>query len=221
MSTVVIANAGRIPDGITDLESFRRWAHSDDFPESGQFSYLNDAIWVDTSMEQLFSHNRVKVAITYTIMALLQELRTGQYVADRMLLSNSAAGFATEPDALYFHWSTVQSGRLNMIEGAGEGCIELEGTPDMVIEIVSRSSVHKDTVVLRELYWEAGIPEYWLIDARGATPDFQILRHMAEGYEPTDSIDLGVVSSVFNRKFRLRQEADPLGKPEFFLDCTK
>jgi hypothetical protein len=27
---------------------------------------------------------------------------------------------------------------------------------------VSPSSVQKDTVVLRELYWKAGIPEYWL-----------------------------------------------------------
>src|SRR5256885_8764701 len=47
-----------------------------------------------------------------------------------------------------------------------EGYLELEGTPDMVLEVVSESSVQKDTKRLRQLYWQAGIREYWLVDAR-------------------------------------------------------
>jgi hypothetical protein len=30
-----------IPTGINDLAAFRRWAHSDDFPESGRICFLN------------------------------------------------------------------------------------------------------------------------------------------------------------------------------------
>ena len=220
MCTIVIADKGCIPDWISDLDSFRRWARSDEFPESGQYSFLDREIWVDFSMEQLFSHNGVKVAVTYAIMALLQQIRSGKYVTDRMLLSNVTANLSTEPDGLYFHWSTLESGRLKLIEGADEGCVELEGTPDMVLEVISRTSVRKDTVVLRDLYWQAGIPEYWLIDARGANPDFQILKHMAQGYQATESTSAGVFSGVFNRSFQLRQQADPLGHPEFFLEYS-
>ena len=220
MCTIVIAEKGCIPAWITDLDSYRRWARSDEFPKSGQYSYLDGEIWVDFSREQLFTHNGVKVAVIYAIMTLLQELRTGKYVADRMLLSNVAAELATEPDGLYFHWSTVESGRLKLIDGADDGCVELEGTPDMVLEVVSRSSVRKDTVVLRDLYWQAGIPEYWLVDARGQNPEFQILRHTTEGYQAAESTNEGVLSSVFNTSFRLRQQVDPLGHPEFFLEYS-
>jgi Uma2 family endonuclease len=220
MCTIVIADKGCIPDCIADLESFRRWARSDEFPEAGWYSFLDGEIWADVSKEQLFSHNGVKVAVTYAIMALLQEIRTGQFVTDRMLLTNVAADLSTEPDGLYFHWSVIESGRLKLIEGSDEGCVELEGTPDMVLEVVSRTSVRKDTVVLRDLYWQAGIPEYWLIDARGPNPEFQILKYTAEGYQTTESTSAGIFSRVFNRSFQLRQQADPLGHREFFLEYS-
>jgi Uma2 family endonuclease len=40
----------------------------------------------------------------------------------------------------------------------------VEGTPDLVIEIVSPDSVERDYYLKRELYEEHGIPEYWIID---------------------------------------------------------
>ncbi|MCI0358573.1 MAG: Uma2 family endonuclease [Planctomycetaceae bacterium] len=38
----------------------------------------------------------------------------------------------------------------------------------MTLEVVSDTSVVKDTQELRSLYWLAGIQEYWLVDARAA-----------------------------------------------------
>ena len=74
----------RIP-GITDLEAFRRWARSDQFPERGRFAFLRDEVWVDLSMEQAFTHNRVKTrsngildeitAVSYTHLTLPTILR--------------------------------------------------------------------------------------------------------------------------------------------------
>ena len=220
MSTIVIADKGSIPDWVVDLDSFRRWARSDGFPESGGFSFLDGEIWVDVGMEQLFTHNRVKTAFTYTIMRILEATRTGQYVTDRMLLSHVAADLSTEPDGLYFHWSTVKSGRLKLIEGADAGCVELLGTPDMVLEVVSRTSIRKDTSVLRDLYCRAGISEYWLVDARGQNPSFDILRHSADGYLATESTEGGIYSTVFDRFFRLEMRTDPLGHPEFSVEYS-
>ena len=90
---------------------------------------------------------------------------------------------------------------------------ELEGTPDLVVEIISDSSVRKDRKLLREAYARAGIPEYWLIDARGAEVDFQILVHAEDDYAPAKRTGGWQVSPTFGKKFRLRRIID-----EFFYD---
>ena len=38
------------------------------------------------------------------------------------------------------------------------------GVPDLVIEIISQSSAHKDRVVKYEKYLAAKVPEYWVVD---------------------------------------------------------
>jgi Uma2 family endonuclease len=88
----------------------------------------------------------------------------------------------------------------------------------MVLEVVSPSSVEKDTVTLRDLYWRAEVREYWLVDARGERPGFDILRHTARGYSPVRRQGGWVKSAVFGKAFRLVRRADELGNPEFVLE---
>ena len=59
---------------------------------------------------------------------------------------------------------SFRTGRVKLIEGKEDGYVELEGSPDMVLEVVSDSSVEKDNDVLMDLYWKAGIREYWVLD---------------------------------------------------------
>ena len=68
----------------------------------------------------------------------------------------------------------------------GEDTIELEGTPDWIMEIISPSSVTKDRKNLRYRYHLAGIPEYWLIDACEEELQFDILLHAPEEYVPAE-----------------------------------
>ena len=119
-------------------------------------------------MEEFLTHNQVKAAYDYAIMSVVNPASLGRYVPDRMLLTNSGANLNAEPDGLFFTWDTLRSGRLRLVEREGQGIMELEGTPDLVLEVVSKSSVRKDTVILRDLYYKAGIEEYWLVDARKA-----------------------------------------------------
>lgn len=214
MSTILIEDKVLIPDAVRDVNSFRTWAHSPEFPEHGSFAFLDGQIWVDLSMEEFFSHNQVKAAFYFAIASLLQETKAGRFVPDRMMLSHMAANLSTEPDGLFATWETFQANRLQLI-GGDEGCVELEGTPDMVLEVVSRSSVHKDNVLLRNLYWQAGIPEYWLVDARKQPLRFTILWRAADGYQEVEPVDGWLPSAVFARSFRLTQDLDPLGKPQF------
>ncbi len=218
MVPIVLEEDARIPAGIVDLESFRRWARSDDFPEHGWFSYLGGEVWVDLSMEQLFTHNLVKTRFTVVVGALVEEAKRGYFFSDRAFLANPDADLATEADGVFVSYDAVTDLRVRFLEGAKEGHIEIVGSPDMVLEVISKKSVRKDTEVLRRLYWVAGVAEYWLVDARREPMRFDILRRGKRGYIATRAHDGWLRSAVFGRSFRLTQQADPLGHPHCTLE---
>jgi len=215
-SDVFVTDDIAIPGWVVDLSSYRRWAVSEDYPRTGWVSFLDGVVFVDPSMEELFTHNQVKGAFAVAISNLLGPTPAGMFAFDRMLLTNPEAGLVTEPDGLFFFWATVQAKRLQMIEGAA-GIVELLGAPDMTLEVVSKHSVSKDTKKLRELYWKAGVPEYWIVDARGAEPEFQILRHSDAGYLPVEAVDGWTASGVFQRQFQIVKQINPLGQPQFVV----
>lgn len=206
-----------IPAWVDDLDSFCAWRLSEESPERGEIAFLDSALWVDLSMEEFLTHNQVKAAYDFAIMSVVQPASLGRYVPDRMLLKNAAANLSTEPDGLFCTWDTIRSGRLRLVDKPGQGVMELEGTPDLVLEIVSKTSVHKDTVLLKELYAKAGIAEYWLVDVREERRFFDILQLAPDGYVPTPAVDGWLISKVLGMRFRLTETPDPLGQVQFFL----
>src|SRR5690348_6858210 len=177
-----------IPLWVKDLASFRRWADSDEFPENGRIDYIKGEVWVDMSKEQVFTHVLVKTRITAVLSELVEANEWGLFLGDGIALSNVDADIAVNPDALFASTDALVD-RVRILEGKKEGYVELEGSPDMVLEVVSTSSVRKDTERLRRDYWEAGIHEYWLVDARKEPLVFDILRHMPKGYRTTAKKD--------------------------------
>jgi Uma2 family endonuclease len=216
MSAAVLEGPAQIPKEVVDLSSFRRWARSSHFPRRGRFSFLDGKLWVDMSPEELYSHNQAKGEISIVVGALVKKLRLGRFFHDRTLLSHVRAGLSTEPDGVFLSWDAWESRRIRLVRGS-EGYMELKGTPDMTLEVVSKSSVRKDTVVLRRLYWQAGIPEYWLVDARGEKPSFEILRCARSGYVESPRRSGWQRSSVFGKSFKLSRSLDKLGYPEYTL----
>jgi Uma2 family endonuclease len=214
---VVINEVIRIPAEVVDLDSFCRWATSDEFPEQGRISYLNGEIWVDLGMEKLYTHNQVKEVVTVVLGGLVRAAQSGRYLPDGMRLRNELANASTEPDAMYVSYKALKTGRVVRVEDPD--CLILAGSPEMVLEIVSDSSVAKDTVQLRNLYWGAGILEYWLIDVRGGKLQFDVFKHGPKGYTTTRKQSGGwLKSAVFSRSFRLLRQTDPLGDPLFVLE---
>jgi Uma2 family endonuclease len=209
-----------IPAEVVDHESYRRWARSDDFPQRGRFAFLNGLLWVDLSMEKLYSHNRVKTQYTVVLGGLADSTQQGIFFSDGTLLSHPGAGLSTEPDGLFVSYEALRSGRVRRIEAAaGTDYVELEGSPEMTLEVVSDTSVHKDTVDLPELYWRAGVSEYWLVDAREEAVAFTILKRGRKGYVAVRPQKSGwLKSTVFGRSFRLARGSDPLGGAQFTLE---
>ena len=215
MSTVIIAGSGRIPDWVSDLDSFRRWARSEDFPESGWFSYLAGEVWADPSMETL-GHNQAKWELSLVLGSLVKAQKLGSFFPDRMRLVHEDANLSTEPDGMFISNKTLDAGRARLEHG--QATLEVVGSPDMVLEVVSPSSVEKDTVLLRRLYWKAGVREYWLIDPRGLELHFDIFRHAEKGYVATRQRQGWLKSAVFGKSFRLTKQDDARGNPVFTLE---
>jgi Uma2 family endonuclease len=207
-----------VPGWLLDLESFRRWLDAHEVPEKARIWYLQGEVWVDTSKEQVFTHVLLKTKISACLTTLVEIEQLGLYLGDGVRLSNVAADFSVKPDGTFVARPTLESGRVRLVEGMEEGFLELEGTPDLVLEVVSRSSVRKDTTLLRRAYWVAGIREYWLVDARREPLSFDILRHTARGYVVTRHRQGWVQSAVFGRAFRLSVQAGTLGHPDYLLE---
>lgn len=218
MVTVVIeSDRVSIPEWVTDLDSFRRWADSEDFPETSRICFLNGEVWVDMSREQLFTHLTAKNEFNIVLGAMVKRERLGLYFPDGLRLSNADANFAVVPDAVFASHSARED-RVRLLEGKKGGYVEMEGSPDMVLEVVSDSSVRKDMHQLRQDYWTAGIREYWLVDARKEPLAFDILRHTPKGYRTTPKKDGWIKSNVFGKSFRLMQETSEFGDPEYTLE---
>jgi Uma2 family endonuclease len=208
----------QIPLWVQDLESFRRWTDLDEFPEEGQICFLRDRVWVDMSKEQLFSHGKVKGEYYRVLGNVVKEAQQGHFFPDGCRLTNPRVGISVKPDGTYLSLKSLRAKKAVLVEGVDGGFVELEGTADMALEILSNSSEHKDTVFLREAYWEAGIAEYWLVDARAEEPTFAILQHTAEGYVATRKRNGWMKSRVFGKSFRLVKGKDKSGYPEYTLE---
>lgn len=208
----------QVPAWVVDLESFREWTDSDEVDEKDRICYLNGEVWIDMSGQQIFSHTAVKSEYNSVLYRLTKGRRSGRYFHDGAFFTNVEANFSAKPDGLFVSERSLTRGRIRFVEGKKTGgYVELEGVADMVLEVVSQSSVKKDTVTLRDLYWRAGIQEYWLVDARGEKLEFDILRHGANGYVASRKQQGWIKSAVFGKSFRLRARIDRHGHPEFAL----
>ena len=88
---------------------------------------------------------------------LIDAERLGRFYPDGLFLRNKAADIAGKPDATFA--STATSWQNDSpVPGKKGGVIELEGSPDMVLEVVSDGSVRKDNVVLRKAVLGSGRP---------------------------------------------------------------
>jgi Uma2 family endonuclease len=199
------------------LNQFRNFAGSKELPEKCTVYYHRGVWGVDVSREQIFTHSEVKTEFAAVLRSLAKQQELGKYFANGVLLVNKEAKLSCNPDGLFATYETMRK-KLRAKQGAETGYTELQGTPDMVLEVVSTSSVKKDTELLMHGYWEAGIPEYWLVDARSDVPNFRILKCGPKGYLETRKVDGWMKSNVFEASFKLNHSLDRNGYPLFTLE---
>jgi len=176
----------RIPrQAARDLAGFRAWAVSRRFPRHGRIDFLAGDLEVCMSPEDLQTHSLVKTEIAAILHLLVARQGLGEVYVDRARVSSPPADLSVEPDVVVVLWETLDSGRLRYIPAASGKpgrFIEMEGAPDVIVEILSDNSVRKDLARLPPLYAAAGVPELWRVDARHERLRFEILELRPGGY---------------------------------------
>jgi Uma2 family endonuclease len=200
-----------IPRDAHTLAGFRKWVLSDEFPEKQPVLFLRGEVYLYMPKEDVFTHAAVKTAVAGPVYNLNQELDLGDFCINGVLVTNVEADLSGNPDMVGLLWESLESGKVRYVTNKKDRTVEIEGSADWVLEIVSNASVKKDKRDLRQAYHQAGVREYWIIDARKVEIDFQILHWRKSGYAATPNKDGWLRSRVFGRSFQLTRSQDRRG----------
>ena len=173
------------------------------------------------SPEDLHTHGKLKVELVRVVANRVRQRSLGELYTDRTRVSCPGADLSVEPDLVFVSEEALDSGRVKLVPKASAGpdrYVELEGPPDLIVEIVSDRSKIKDTRRLPPAYFQAGVPEFWLVDARGPELLFQIHRRGSTAYElvPIDA-DGYQASSILRSSYLLVRSRNASGRVEFEL----
>jgi Uma2 family endonuclease len=208
-----------VPTLVVDFASFRRWLDSEDFPEEGKVCFIDSRVWVDLSMEEFFEHGQVRTEIGRVLANLMKETKFGRFAPEGTRYAHPETELSTEPDGMVISNDALRTGRVRLVGGAKGDHTQVHGSPEIVIELVSQSSEVKDTEWCMSAYFDAGIGEYWLIDARDEDDiKFDIFKRAKKEFTATRKQGGWVKSVVLGKSFRLVQNEDDGGKPEFTLE---
>jgi len=220
-TTVLFEEQIEIPLGIRSLADFRFWAVSERFPETGRIDFVGGRIEVDMSPEDLYCHGALKVELIRVLSQHVKAGQLGDLFTDRTRVSAPRAGLSVEPDVVFVARDSLETGRVRPVPKASGGpgrYVEWEGGPDLIVEIVSDTSVRKGTERLPTAYFQAEVREFWLADARAEPISFHIRPRGPTAFEPVPADPDGFQpSAVFHTSFRLDAHRDPRGHWAFDL----
>lgn len=168
--------------------------------------------WVDgeviTYMLPGLIHQDISEFLSQLIGAFVKIFQLGKMIYAPFEVKLAPNGPSREPDILFVH--NINLSRLKDSR--------FEGAPDLVVEIISPSSVREDKVRKFDEYEQAGVPEYWLIDPRPRFETAEFFQLNDEGiYQPADVDENGRYHSHILTNFWINSDwfwQDPLPNPQ-------
>lgn len=117
-------------------------------------------------------HQRISLNIAYRMKAHLEHYPLGELYAAPfdVVLSNTDV---VQPD-LFF----VSSAKASTVTDRN-----VQGAPDLVVEILSDTTRKTDEIVKRKLYERFGVQEYWIVDPE--LEAIKVYRMTTQGYHRT------------------------------------
>ena len=147
-------------------------------PEDKRYELLNGDLFALSSPGEF--HQRVSILLGSKLVQVAVENRLGKvyHAPFDVVLSNTDV---VQPDLIF-----VSNERTDIITPAN-----IQGAPDLVVEILSPSTAARDKTFKRNLYARHGITEYWMVDLTEKT--ITILRLGERGFEVIDTYSEGEI----------------------------
>lgn len=146
------------------------------FPDDGKRHELIDGDHYVTPSPRT-KHQKVSMNLSSHIHAYLQTTKSGEVLCAPMDVVLSDLD-VIQPDILF-----ISKKREIIITDKN-----IQGPPDLVVEILSDSSRKTDEIIKRKLYERHEIPEYWIIDPELET--VKIYRFSGQGYTRMEELSL-------------------------------
>ena len=124
------------------------------------------------------AHQSVQAELGWRMARFIREGGLGRlfFAPTDVVLSRTDV---VQPDLLF-----ISSERVNIITPAN-----IQGAPDLIVEIRSDSTAERDESFKRQLYANFGVKEYWLVDPEAATISILLLGE--SGYEEAATYTVG------------------------------
>lgn len=214
----------QIPPEVFDFAGFRKWALSPKCPEKMRVCFVDGFVEIDMSKEEIETHNKLKSAMNYAFEKIARSFDLGEVLVDGAMLVNAVAGIVNNPDLMFCSWESLQAEKVRYQEvvRGSKRYVEVEGSPDVTVEVISRRSVRKDTKELPPGYFAAGVREYWLADGRGPRVLLTIfVRGETEFVAAIPDEDGWIRSDVFDCKVRLERTRNRVGGFTYDLQMSR
>ncbi len=99
-------------------------------------------------------HQRVLRRLWSALVRILMDSGRGEVFSTPLLVEFPGTGDRVQPDLLF-----VSNERRSII-----GEKQVLGAPDLVVEILSPSTAHRDRGIKLDLYARHGVRQYWIVD---------------------------------------------------------
>jgi len=130
-----------------------RYTYADyaELPEGAPYELIAGSLVMAPS--PTFQHQQVSLRLSAALFRYVEAHKSGTVVTapmDVMLAEDTTV----QPDLVY-----IAHARREII-----GEQRIEGAPDLIAEILSPSTAHRDVGIKKRLYEEHGVREYWTLD---------------------------------------------------------
>lgn len=144
------------------------WTYDDYalLPDDGKrYEVIRGELYTSAAPRPL--HQRVITRLSFFLEGFFENSALGTaFAAPIDVILPEKLGDPVQPDIVF-----IRNDRLDVV-----GETNIEGSPDLAIEVLSPSNPAHDRSLKYQLYEEAGVPEYWIIDPLDRAVEVYVLQ---------------------------------------------
>lgn len=178
-----------VASGPMSFQEYLQWEY-----EGGLTEWVDGEVFVYMTAND--NHQRILNFLAALLGGWAELTGAGRVTTAPYPIQSRSGGPGREPDLIF----------VKREHAARFAPQHLIGPPDLAVEIVSPDSVARDRVTKLREYAQAGIPEYWVIDARPDHEQVDVYMLAADGAYAAVEVADGVLRSGVLEGFWLRYE---------------